>query len=163
MPDEVWPLARGEGVWLRTIYGIGCEMKGFTRPDASGRYFGTRWVTFVLMPVIPLDRFYLEEVSSGGVSVGVYSEWRTRYKIAGRARLHFGEILRTLIFGWLVAPAVVLVPNMILLSRANDLNVWLVLGGFMGWLIGSIVVLELVLTWYRLHWAPVRTVRWATS
>ncbi|MEU0095572.1 hypothetical protein [Kribbella sp. NPDC006257] len=160
MTDEVWPLESDERVRLSSFNGIGFDLKGFTRKDATGRYFATRYFTVVYLPVIPLDRFYLEETSIQYQNLGLSSNTVTKYRIAGWSRLRGSEILRTYLFSWIIGPGVVLAPILLWLGHADQLSdrigIGWVIGGFIAWLLGSIVAISFLLTIYRERWAPLR-------
>jgi hypothetical protein len=160
MADEVWPLEPDERVRLSSFNGIGFDLKGFTRKDASGRCFATRYFTVVHLPLVPLDRFYLQEGSVQYQDLGLSSNTLTRYRITGWSRLRVGEILRTYLFSWIIGPGVVLVPILLWLGRADELSdrigIGWVIGGFVAWLLGSIIALGFLLSAYRERWAPLR-------
>jgi hypothetical protein len=160
MADEVWPLRPDERVRLSSFNGIGFGLKGFTRKDATGRYFATRYFTVVYLPLVPVDRFYLTETSTDYQNYDVGSSTITRYQIAGRSRLRFGEILRTYLFNWIIGPGIVLAPILLWLGHADELSdsigiIW-VLVGFIGWLLGSIIGLAFLFVVDRERWAPLR-------
>lgn len=170
MVDDVWPLARGERVPLRSYNGIGFGFKGFTRTDADGRCFATLWFTVLGLPLIPLSRYYVAEQGTSFYSIGTYSRTTTRYVIYGRSRLHAEEILRTYVFQWVLGPAFVLVPIILWLSHADEISgettdstsgwrISLLIGVFVIWLIGSIIALSFLTTTYRHRWAPLRKAR----
>lgn len=145
---------------MSTFNGIGTELKGFTRPDASGMHFGTRYFVVFGLPVIPLGRYYLRQTSMSAQAMNT----TTRYAIAGRSRLRFSEVLKTYLFCWIYGPAVVLIPILLLLSNADAVSDkvgfgW-VIGGFAFWLLASIAFLVTLLAFYRDNWAPIRQVRW---
>ncbi|WP_432946141.1 hypothetical protein ACQPXM_07445 [Kribbella sp. CA-253562] len=160
MADEVWPLEPDERVRLSSFNGIGFDLKGFTRKDPTGRCFATRYFTFVYLPVVPLDRFYLEEGPIQYQDLGLSSNTLTRYRITGWSRLRVGEILRTYLFSWIIGPGVVLVPILLWLGQADQLSdrigIGWVIGGFVAWLLGSIIGLAFLHTAYRERWAPLR-------
>jgi hypothetical protein len=159
MPDEVWPLESGERVRLSSFNGIGFGLKGFTRKDSSGMYFATRYFTVVYLPVLPLDRFYLTETGIQYQDIGVASTTVTSYRIVGRSRLRIVEILRTYLY-FLLTLSIVLVPILLWLGHADELGeaigFWWVLGGFVGWLLGSVVGIAVLTITYRDRWAPIR-------
>jgi hypothetical protein len=160
MADEVWALAAGESLEMSTFNGIGTELKGFTRPDATGRYFGTRYVTLFGLPIVPLGRYYLRQTTSEYRGPGTV----TRYAIAGRSRPRAAEILRTYLYCWLFAPAIVLAPILTLLYNADHLAEkfafgWL-LGAFFLCLLVSIAILTTLHATYRTRWAPTRQAQW---
>lgn len=173
MPDDVWPLPAAEPPMLNTFNGTGLELKGFTRADAAGRCFATRWLVLLGMPIIPLGRYYLRQGSTTGFASGSYTEYRTRYAIEGRARPRFFEIIRTYVFCWLIGPGVVLAPTLALLWRVDELSDaiapdsgWSFLAVTalaLGWPVSAIVLLVMLLQNYRKHWAPVRTARRLTK
>jgi hypothetical protein len=106
------------------------------------------------LPVIPLDRYYVTQGPTTGRQTGAYSRSTTQYTIHGRSRLHVSEILRTYAFQWLLAPAFVVGPIVLLLAYANEINFGLLIGGFLVWLVGSIIALVVLSAAYRRRWAP---------
>jgi hypothetical protein len=160
MADKVWPLEPDERVRLSSFNGIGFDLKGFTRKDATGRCFATRYFTFVYLPVIPLDRFYLEEGPVQYQDLGLSSTTLTRYRITGWSPLRGEEILRTYLFSWIIGPGVVLVPALLWLGHSDELSErigfgW-VIGILLAWSLGSTIALAFLLTTYRKRWAPLR-------
>jgi hypothetical protein len=160
MADDVWPVSvDNPSGSLRSFNGTGFGLKGFTRVDATGYHFATRWFMIVGFPIIPLERYYLREVSADFVTdYGAYSEI-TRYDIAGTARLRLGEILRTYACVWLT-PVVVILPLIALLLRANDIPLWVSITAVVLWPTTAICLAVMVLMYYRKHWAPLREVQW---
>jgi hypothetical protein len=158
-PDDVWPISvdnPGPGS-LRSFNGIGFGLKGFTRVDATGYCFATRWFMIAGLPLVPLDRYYLREIGLHPRSN--YVETITRYQIAGTAELRPDEILRTYAFGWLT-PVAVIVPLLLLLARADDFPFWVPITALVLWPTAAIVLVVMALMYYRKHWAPMRKVRW---
>jgi hypothetical protein len=170
MADDVRPLAPAERVRLGSYNGCGLGFKGFTRTDSRGGCFATRWIMVLGLPLIPLDRYYVTEQGSSTFNAGNYSRTTTRYLIHGRSRLSAEEIVRTYLFQWLLGPAIVVVPVILWLSHADEIvgettdsvsgaRLALLIGGFLIWLIGSIIGLAFLTTTYRRRWAPVRKAR----
>ena len=160
MADEVWPLDPDERVPLSSVNGIGFGLKGFTRKDANGMYFGTRYFSVLYLPIVPRERFYLAEVSSSFENRGVSQSTKTRYQIAGRSKLRGDEVLRTYLSHWILVPGFIGGPIALLLGNSNKLAdsigfIW-VLFGVMGWLFLSIWLVGYLAKQYRSHWAPVR-------
>ncbi|WP_146165611.1 hypothetical protein [Murinocardiopsis flavida] len=161
-PVRVWPITRSSPPprSARSFNGIGTMFKGFTRLDRDRRRFATLWFCVIGLPVLPLDRYYLGaglhrlpttmEQARTGIS---------RYEVAGTARLHAGEILRTYLGGWL-PPAAVVLGLLALLSRADDLPLWLTIGAVAVVPLASIIGGLMVLDYYGAHWAPLREVHW---
>jgi hypothetical protein len=160
VPDDVWPLGPGEPGPLGSFNGIGFTMRGFTRTDTSGRCFATRWFVMFLLPVIPLARYYVTE----GATTPTAASWTTRYQLHGRSRLRAGEVLRTYVFCWLVAPGIVLVPIILWLTHADQIadatSFWVVLVVFLVLVLGGVALVVTLISVYRRRWAPLRTVRW---
>lgn len=161
MPDEVWPLAAGSHPPLRSYNGVGTELKGFTGVDATGHRFATCWSILFGIPLIPVGRYYLREVSTTISGNAVHSRTTTRYEMAGESRLRAAEVLRTYAF-WLLGLALVGAPLALLGVYADRLGgaVCCLVVVLVGWVIGSIALLSHLLTRYRDEWAPVREVRW---
>jgi hypothetical protein len=117
--DIVWSLSPVEQARARSfqsVNGIGRVLLGPTVRDASGMHFKTAWIS-ILLPLIPVARYYLQEVSS--LSTGVSTT--TRYHIIGRSRLIGAEVVRTYLYCWLVAPLIGAGPAALLLSQADEL------------------------------------------
>jgi hypothetical protein len=163
MPDDVWPVRHGEVRALSSFNGIGFTLRGFTRTDPSGRCFATRWLVVLLLPVVPLQRYYVTQGATTPTAPG----WSTHYRFHGRSRLRAGEILRTYVFCWLVAPAIVLVPIILWLTHADQIadatSFWLVLGVFIVLVLGGVALVVWLVSVYRQRWAPLRTVRWVDA
>lgn len=165
MRDAVWPVSAdhpGPENWS-SCNGIGYDLKGFTRVDATGYHFATLWFAIIGLPILPFGRYYLRESGFDlGANYGVSGQTRTRYDIAGTARLRFSEILRTYAFCWLT-PAAAIWPLIALLERADDFPVWVPITAVVVWPTTAIVLAVAALTYYRKKWAPLREVRWVTT
>jgi hypothetical protein len=160
MPDDVWPISidNPSPESLYSVNGFGFGFKGFTRTDATGFCFATRWVMFAGLAVLPLDRYYLRDV---GYEADASGDTTTRYDIAGSAGLRPGEILRTYAFSWLT-PVAAIWPLIAVLQRADDLPFWVSLGAVLLWPITVIALAVAGLAFYRNRLAPIRDVRWRT-
>ncbi|BCB90774.1 hypothetical protein [Phytohabitans suffuscus] len=164
MPDAVWPTAFPRPTSSRN--GFGRELKGFTRPDGSGGRFATCWVVAFGLPVVPLSRCYLsQERAFSTPPRGFRLRAATRYRIEGESRVRVAEVARTYAFCWLLVPAVVLAPLLVLLERVDgddrsNASKAALVAAFLAVLVGSILVLTALLAAYRARWAPVRTVVW---
>jgi hypothetical protein len=169
MPDEVWPVAYHPP--FRTSNGFGTGLKGFTRADGTGRYFATCWYVAFDLPVVPLYRYYLRRRAVRLETSGLEFTTTTDYQIDGESRLRAVEILRTYVFCWLAMPAIVVAPILVMLSNADRITsgleghvpvspIFVIIGAFILWLIGSIIVGIWLLGVYRARWAPIRPVRW---
>lgn len=158
MPEDVWPIsARNPGPGsLYSLNGIGFGLKGFTRTDASGYFFATRWFMIIGLPIVPLGRYYVRQARMTPKDIAGNV---TRYDVAGTARLHPGEILRTYAFCWLT-PLIGILPLIALLERADDFSVWISITAVAVWPTTVIVLCVWLLLHYRKHWAPLREVRW---
>lgn len=169
MPDAVWPAAQPRPTASRN--GFGRELMGFTRADESGHRFATCWVVAFGLPIVPVSRCYLSEQRAVGPPVrGFRLRSATRYRIEGESRRRVSEILRTYAFCWLLVPAVVIVPVLVLLSQADRIvdvrdggatgPKLALVAAFVLLVTGSILALSAALALYRSRWAPVRTVEW---
>jgi NADH:ubiquinone oxidoreductase subunit K len=164
MPDRVVPLPPDGAGKLGTVDGFGFSLMGLTRLDPSGHCFATRWLTVLGLPVLPLNRYYLQPGDTSFTIRGTRSTQLTSYRIVGAADLRAAEILRTLLYCWLVGPAIVVLP-LVLLFVNIDAIVDSVPGGVLtlivvvlAWLVGSVAGLSAVLQVYRKRWAPLREV-----
>ncbi|BCB75761.1 hypothetical protein GCM10022251_26430 [Phytohabitans flavus] len=165
MPDAVWLTAHPRPTSSRN--GFGRELKGFTRPDATGRRFATCWFVAFGLPIVPLSRCYLSEDRPRETWLGATA----RYRIEGESRLRAAEVLRTYAFGWLLVPAVLIAPALVLLSQADrviddegsDVAKLSLVGAFLLVLLGSILALGVLRGLYRQRWAPVREVVWVDA
>lgn len=169
MADEVWPLAADTKVRLGTSNSTGWELNGFTRKDESGYQFATRWYVFFGLPIVPLSRYYLREVDPTAQLNAMTPE----YHFAGQSRLRFDEIVRTYLACWVIAPLVIVGPILLWLGNMDQVTDWMaedatwpyyvLVGGFVFWLLASIGVLLFTLHHYRARWAPIREVRWGDA
>ncbi|WP_051791612.1 hypothetical protein [Amycolatopsis jejuensis] len=168
MPDEVWPLTPDDHPRLSSTNGFGTELHGFTREDADGWRFATRWLTALGLPLVPLERYYLREVKTLDAMLdavrGLPWTHRKRYELSGQSRLRAAEILRTYLFCWVAGPVFIALPVALLLSFADELaesaGVFLLVILFGSVLAGSIMGLSALHARYQEQWAPLRTVRW---
>jgi len=166
MTDPVWPTHRPSRMSSRN--GFGLELKGFTRPDAAGRCFATCWIVVFGLPVVPLSRLYLKERSYTVRTKGILFSATARYEVDGESRLRRAELARTYAFCWLIGPAAVIVPILLLLANAermvgedgSTVSTLLLVGTFLFLLIASVTALSVILTHYRARWAPLRTAVW---
>ncbi|WP_189538261.1 hypothetical protein [Streptomyces roseolilacinus] len=145
---------------------FGFDLRGCTRTDDSERFFATRWFIFNLLPLIPLQRYYLSEtrVSSQQYTGQIEHVFANSvYKVHGRSRLHVGEIVRTYAYAWLVAPALVIVPVVHLMEttdRADDsTDIWLIIGALLWPFIGIFLVVLLPEVFRKFQRSP-RPVSW---
>jgi hypothetical protein len=167
MPDKVVPLPPDGAGKLGTVNGFGFSLMGLTRLDSSGHCFATRWLIILGLPVLPLNRYYLQPGDTTFMTRGSSSTLLSSYRIAGAADLRGTEILRTLLYCWLVGPAIVVGPLVLLFVNIDAIvhsvpgGVLTLIAGVLAWLIGSAVGLTVVQQYYRQHWAPLREVRMA--
>lgn len=191
MPDHVWPAARPRPTASRN--GFGRELMGFTRPDESGGRFATCWVVAFGLPIVPVARCYISEerththlgsthIPDGSPPAGdgharagghvTRVRGGRRYRIEGESRRRVPEILRTYAFCWILVPAVVVAPVLVLLSQADrfvdtasedgaGVGAKLALvAALLLVMTTSILVLSAALALYRSRWAPIRTAEW---
>lgn len=153
------------------VHGFGLQLKSFTRADRSERCFATRWLVFLYLPIVPMDRFYLREGSTTDDYYAVISsKTTTRYIIYGESRLRPAEVLRTYLFWWVVGPVVALLFPALLMLNGQRLSdalapgaAWPVLavtGLAFLLFVGGLALLATLTVNYRKRWAPVREVRW---
>lgn len=159
----MWPITRSSPLprAARSYNGIGTMFKGFTRLDRDRRHFATLWFCVLGLPVLPLGRYYLgaglHELPTTMEQARTATSW---YGVVGTARLNAGEALRTYLAGWL-PPAAVVLGLIALLSRADDLPLWLTIGAVAVVPFASIIGGLWILDCYGTHWAPLREVHWA--
>jgi hypothetical protein len=152
MADEVWPST--EQPVLTSFNGIGQGLRGFTRVDAGGRCFATRWLLVAGLPVVPLTRYYLREYPQGA------------FRVDGESRLRAVEVVRAYVYWWLVVPAVGILPMLAAAHRLRQVEsmstagTWWAIGGFVLWVVLVLTGLVTLRQAYRKHWAPVREVVW---
>ncbi|GAA4460360.1 hypothetical protein GCM10023170_061300 [Phytohabitans houttuyneae] len=169
MPDAVWRTSHPRPTSSRN--GFGRELKGFTRPDESGHRFATCWVVAFGMPIVPVSRCYLREDRAFTTAArGFRLHSAARYQIDGQSRRRWTEIVRTYAFCWLLVPAIVIAPTLVLLSQADRIvdtgadgatgPKLALVAVFLLLLTGSILALSAALALYRTRWAPVRAAKW---
>ncbi|MDQ7905062.1 hypothetical protein RB614_11070 [Phytohabitans sp. ZYX-F-186] len=157
MPDAVWPTVHPRPTSSRN--GFGRELKGHTRTDRGGGHFATCWVVAFGLPIVPVSRYYLREDRAA-----------RRHRIEGESRPRAAEVARTYAFCWLLVPAVVVAPLLVLLSQADRIgdeastgSKLAFAGVFLAVLGGSIAAVTALLALYRARWAPVREAVWVEA
>lgn len=91
---------------MATIYGIGTALCGVSKPNADELRTGTRWFTFVYLPVVPLSRlrFRYNDPITPALT-------RNRpYTTIAKEPLDIGEILTTYLLSWVIGPLILIVP-----------------------------------------------------
>lgn len=84
------------------INGIGTTLLGISKPDDQGTSTATVWFTFVFLPIFPIRRLrvrFLEHQGSGFT-----------YQVISYEKLVLSELLKTLLFGWLLIPLFAVAP-----------------------------------------------------
>lgn len=156
----MWALEPGHRPLLYTYNVLGTTLLQSTRPDSSGRFFATRWAV-VLLPVVPLGRYYVwrgRTTTSGGMFT---SQSNTDYTLVGRSRLRAPEILRVYLLCWLAVPVLFVGPILgAVLWNPDAGSDTAYMAGAMG---TSLVLTSLLLVGflvYRARWRPIRQARW---
>ncbi|MEU9189739.1 hypothetical protein AB0D14_35400 [Streptomyces sp. NPDC048484] len=160
MPDPVYPLPSGDGPpSLGTYNAMGTTLLHNSRPDASGCFFATCWIVFIL-PVVPLGRYYVRQGKITDESGFSSVRTTTEYEFVGSSRLRSVEVIRTYLYFWIAVPAAFLGP--IIASIAWDNNTSNDNAQFYGMLVSvaSLCLLLLLLFLHRTRWRPVRRARW---
>ncbi|SDW41470.1 hypothetical protein SAMN05421504_101518 [Amycolatopsis xylanica] len=166
MPDIVRHLTPGEREKLRTITsmnGVGRTLLSSTPTDASGAHFMTLWFT-LLGPVFPIGRYYLRSAEPDPLGGGVHMIGsHSRYDILGRSSLVPGEVIRTYLYCWLLAPLAVVGPLVPLLANIDD--VWAAIGFWAFFLVvGALLGLAFALVYgtrfVSRRWRKPRAMRW---
>ncbi|MGW4430432.1 hypothetical protein [Streptomyces tendae] len=87
--DPLDPLAHDEdSTELGTYNAIGTMLLHNSRADESGGFFATCWF-MVILPVVPLRRYYVRQAGYGDES-GLFSvKTTTNYEIVGRSRVRW--------------------------------------------------------------------------
>lgn len=129
-----------------------------SRADESGGSFATCWF-MVILPVIPLSRYYVRQTGYSDESGFFSTKTTTRYEIVGRSRIRWIEVLRLYLAWWIVVPTAVVGPIVVDL-RSEDENDGLY-GMFVS--VGLFFLLLILFGLYAKYWRPVREFRWAEA
>lgn len=97
------------------INGIGVTLLGVSEYDNDGNCTATVWFTFIYLPLIPLRRLKVRFAEHKGSGFS--------YSIISRENLRISEILRTLLFGWVLFPLVIFGPGVLVQD-----SVWQAIG-----------------------------------
>jgi hypothetical protein len=84
------------------INGIGTTLLSVSKMDCDGNATATVWFTFLFLPIFPIRRYQVQFLPHQGSGFS--------YRILSEERLQFQEILKTYLYGWLVAPTLILGP-----------------------------------------------------
>lgn len=82
--------------------GIGTTLLGVSAQNEQNRATATYWFTFCYLPVLPLQRLYVQFLPHEGSGFA--------YQTIEKTPLNLKEIALTYLFGWLVVPASLLAP-----------------------------------------------------
>ncbi len=82
--------------------GIGLGFAGVSTPDREGNCTATKWFTVFYLPVIPLSRHKIKPIEFRGNSMS--------YQILSNENMNFREVLTTYFYGWILFPALILIP-----------------------------------------------------
>jgi hypothetical protein len=134
---------------MRSYSGTGVQLASWSRPDASGNRFATRWVSFFGMPLLPTKRLYVQQSGTRHE----YRTTRTAYQIHGKAQLRPGEIARAYICCWILAPGFILGPAVLI-----DNHVWSVV-----WFFAATGFCVRAKVFYQRYLAPLYAPRWQRS
>ncbi|MBA0050180.1 hypothetical protein E0L36_04485 [Streptomyces sp. AJS327] len=160
MADPLYPLAGDEDLPdLGTYDAIGTMLLHNSRADESGGFFATCWF-MVLLPIVPLSRYYVRQTGYRDESGLLTSRTTTTYEIVGRSRVRWTEVVRTYLLCWLVLPAVFVGPILFAVLRW-DSETSALYGTFVS--VGLFFLLFTLFLLYRTYWRPVREVRWADT
>jgi hypothetical protein len=131
-------------------------MRGHTSKDPAGLQFATRWFTLFGFPLIPLGRYLIEDQGLTTSDIGVALSVTERFAVHGVSTLRPLEVLGTLVWSWLVAPAVVALPFIQAIelfdANDNDASTWwllVMLAGVVTWPVVGIVILVFAVQWRR--------------
>jgi hypothetical protein len=159
MADPLYPLAPDEDLpELVTYNAIGTMLLHNSRPDESGGFFATCWF-MVILPVVPLSRYYVRQTGYSDESGLFSTRTTTRYEIVGRSRVRWIEVVRTYLAWWIVMPAAFVGPIVAAVGREDE-NAGLY-GMFIS--VGLVLLLLTLFFIYGRYWRPVREVRWAEA
>ncbi|MGW2253314.1 hypothetical protein ACWCXH_24405 [Kitasatospora sp. NPDC001660] len=159
---------------LSSRNGTGFALTGFSRKDAEGNCFATRWFTLLGIGVVPLARLYVREGETTTVDGRTPGGQRTtttttRYAFLGIGRLKAWEIVRHYLF-WLVTIPASALPSWWLIvlmdhsSRPGGIPLFLLwLAGVISMPVIMLVVFVLLLHIYRARLAPVYEVEWVSG
>lgn len=147
VPEDVWPIPAGKRFWtMRSYSGTGVVLASWSRPDAGGYRFATRWVSFFGMPLLPTKRLYVHQSGTHYE----YRTTRTTYQIHGQARLRPGEITRAYLCCWIIAPVFILGPAILIDNHVGSTI----------WFFAAIGITARAKIFYQRFLAPLYTPRW---
>lgn len=159
MADSLYPLAPDEDLpALETYNAIGTMLLHNSRADESGGFFATCWF-MVILPVIPLGRYYVRQTGYRDESGFFSTKTTTSYEIIGRSQVRWIEVVRTYVAWWIVMPTALVGP-IFAAAGWEDQNAELY-GMFIS--VGLILLLITLFLFYARYWRPVREVRWAEA
>lgn len=97
------------------INGIGFTFLGVSAQDEQNRATATKWFTFLYLPVLPLQRLYVQFLPHEGTGFS--------YQVLGQTPLNWKEIALTYFWGSLVMPVSLIGPLFLGVTE-----IWLPLG-----------------------------------
>jgi hypothetical protein len=113
MNEPVVPLGPTEAYEAKvtgTTYGFGKKIVGVTRMDERGGHFGTLWWFAFGLPVLPRFRLRFAYGETNSEVSGRRITMRTEYLVQGKTKLKPVEVIKTLLYRWLLAPGFFAVP-----------------------------------------------------
>ncbi len=84
------------------INGIGTTLLGISKPDEEGISTATNWFTFVFLPIFPIGRMRVKFLPHTGSGFS--------YQIISNEKLVLAEMLKTLLYCWVLIPLVGFAP-----------------------------------------------------
>ena len=97
------------------INGIGTTLLGISKPDGEGISTATKWFTFVFLPIFPIRRMRVRFLPHKGSGFS--------YQIISNERLVLAELLKTLLYCWVLIPLIGFAPLIFALKE-----IWTALG-----------------------------------
>ncbi|AZM59266.1 MULTISPECIES: hypothetical protein [unclassified Streptomyces] len=156
MPDPVYPLPPDvRPPSLGTYNALGTMLLYNSRPDDTGRFFATQWL-MILLPIVPLRRYYVREGKITQQGDGSTIE----YRIYGTSRIRAIEVIRAYVYFWILLPSALIVPILVAMAHDHDPagDDVMFVGMFVS--VGLILLLLTLLFLHRTFWRPVRPAQW---
>lgn len=94
------------------INGIGTTYLGFGDRDDRDRAYATLWFTFLFAPLVPLARHHLQLLPHQGAGFSV--------QVIEQTPLVAKEVVRTLLFGWLLIPLALFTPCVVTIREVRQ-------------------------------------------
>lgn len=121
------------------INGIGLSFDGVSKPDHEGNCTATQWFTFIFIPIFPIARYKLKPIKK--------VPFRFEFQTISKQKIVLTEILQTYLFGWILFPALIFAPLVLVGVFANTQIPLILLA--IAWLIVSVWKLR---TWDYERW-----------